>query len=773
MSNYNTLKTTINANIKQNGNQEITGQILNSVLNQMVTTLGAGYQFAGVATTATNPGTPDAKVFYIANGKGTYTNFSGLEVAEDEVVVLKYDTEWHKVSTGIASNKKLTELKEKVDALALGAFYGYFPDSVSLPTDVTTPGYAYVGTDNPYEIWNFNGESWSDSGTSIDQNDADEEDITRNADGKLQFKDRSYGDGMGYVILRKDKTFAAQVTQANTIYEVRYDFDLDGDEILLPNGSILKFNGGKIKNGNITFVNTTIDAPSTEIVFENVEISGSLIGSNRYAHWFEYSTTGHDDWNLIKTLFTQPGNVYLDSKTYNVDKLLHTSQNIFLCDDLNVYGCNGCALNANYTGASGYDSIFDITGKSNITIKDIAINCVIGTTMSPPAGHGSTRYSSSGIYAFILNDYCSNLRFSNIQFNNVGYAIKSTSHSAYTGMVYFENITIDNCYFLCDMPIQGTGYANVIIRNCKILSRGTNSGNHAIYMLPIKDAEYTKNSSMYFEKCYIYSPDPDGQVVQIYTAGDSALTESTKTYFNDCEIVSTGAGLIVSSESATIIMNNCVLKSTAEAKINPTGNIIAYNCNFYFCLLYKNFEAYKCNFETTTLIIGDTSVTTSNTPVVLDGCNIKASQYLIYNNVDAGVPIIRNCNIEVTGDGVISQRQSQIEPVEFVNCKIKVNSRLAYCPNKVNENIISFINCALTSNNPSYAFITNSPNAKLNIVNCSFNGDTINMPTSPRNSGTTRPSNGVGVGQAFFDTNLGKPIFWTGTKWVDATGADV
>ncbi|MCQ2219807.1 MAG: hypothetical protein MJZ12_00355 [Prevotella sp.] len=114
MSNYNSLKTTINANIKQNGNQEITGQILNSVLNQMVTTLGAGYQFAGVATTATNPGSPDAKVFYIANGKGTYTNFGGLQVTEDDVVVLYWDSSWHKVSTGIASQEKLSELEGKI-----------------------------------------------------------------------------------------------------------------------------------------------------------------------------------------------------------------------------------------------------------------------------------------------------------------------------------------------------------------------------------------------------------------------------------------------------------------------------------------------------------------------------------------------------------------------------------------------------------------------------------------------------------------------------------
>ena len=114
MSNYNSLKTAIDANIKQNGKQEITGPVLNSVLNAMVNTLGAGYQFAGIAVSDTKPGTPDAKVFYIANGKGAYTNFGGLDVTEDEVVVLYYDTEWHKVSTGIASQAKLSELQTTV-----------------------------------------------------------------------------------------------------------------------------------------------------------------------------------------------------------------------------------------------------------------------------------------------------------------------------------------------------------------------------------------------------------------------------------------------------------------------------------------------------------------------------------------------------------------------------------------------------------------------------------------------------------------------------------
>ena len=120
MSNYNSLKRTIDANIRQNGNQEITGQILNSVLNSMVNTLGAGYQFAGVATPASNPGTPDAKVFYIANGKGTYTNFGGIDVTEDEVVILYLDTAWHKMSTGIALKSELdTALDGKQDKIPI------------------------------------------------------------------------------------------------------------------------------------------------------------------------------------------------------------------------------------------------------------------------------------------------------------------------------------------------------------------------------------------------------------------------------------------------------------------------------------------------------------------------------------------------------------------------------------------------------------------------------------------------------------------------------
>lgn len=93
MSNYSVLKQDINNNIYENQTQQITGTVLNAILNEMTASLGAGYQFAGVATLGMNPGDPDQRVFYLA-GEGIYTNFGGLQVPAGKLGVLKWDNRW-------------------------------------------------------------------------------------------------------------------------------------------------------------------------------------------------------------------------------------------------------------------------------------------------------------------------------------------------------------------------------------------------------------------------------------------------------------------------------------------------------------------------------------------------------------------------------------------------------------------------------------------------------------------------------------------------------
>ena len=72
---YDQIKESIKAVIKENGNYEITGNVLLTVLLSMVDTLGPEYQFLGIATKSTVPVVVEGNSFYITTEVGTYTNF--------------------------------------------------------------------------------------------------------------------------------------------------------------------------------------------------------------------------------------------------------------------------------------------------------------------------------------------------------------------------------------------------------------------------------------------------------------------------------------------------------------------------------------------------------------------------------------------------------------------------------------------------------------------------------------------------------------------------
>ena len=72
---YDQIKESIKAVIKENGNYEITGNVLQTVLLSMVDTLGPEFQFLGIATKSTVPVVVEGNSFYITTEVGTYTNF--------------------------------------------------------------------------------------------------------------------------------------------------------------------------------------------------------------------------------------------------------------------------------------------------------------------------------------------------------------------------------------------------------------------------------------------------------------------------------------------------------------------------------------------------------------------------------------------------------------------------------------------------------------------------------------------------------------------------
>ena len=122
MANWSDLKAAVASIVKTKGNKEITGQVLQNVLNNNISNVGLNSTFAGIATPGTNPGTPDGNVFYLATTEGTYSNFNGIVINSGEAVILEWKGSWTKKDSGFATQEKLSELGSEVLSIKGGQY---------------------------------------------------------------------------------------------------------------------------------------------------------------------------------------------------------------------------------------------------------------------------------------------------------------------------------------------------------------------------------------------------------------------------------------------------------------------------------------------------------------------------------------------------------------------------------------------------------------------------------------------------------------------------
>lgn len=136
MGNYEQLKQAVSDVIKTNGNQEISGEIMQNTLFSIISTLGNDATFAGIAVPETNPGTPDQNVFYIASQPGNYSNFGSIKLVDQVLILTNKNGYWVKFDAGITTAAKVTELEERSNA-----------NSAYIKLTLE-----YIGVDMPYMI---------------------------------------------------------------------------------------------------------------------------------------------------------------------------------------------------------------------------------------------------------------------------------------------------------------------------------------------------------------------------------------------------------------------------------------------------------------------------------------------------------------------------------------------------------------------------------------------------------------------------------------------
>lgn len=204
--NYEELKRNIADVVNPNGNQEITGQIMQDALFALIENLGEGWQFGGAVRPSDAPVLgADVRGFWLAVEKGVYTDFGGVEVTELSAIV--YGDGWGVLPLGVAfgvdTEAEIGALSERVKALEAD---GSVTTSRIADGAVTTPKIASGAITN---------DKIRAGAVSIDKLNTDlqskvNDKVNKNGSGVTTISDDSdtfyIVDSSGYVIAKIDST---------------------------------------------------------------------------------------------------------------------------------------------------------------------------------------------------------------------------------------------------------------------------------------------------------------------------------------------------------------------------------------------------------------------------------------------------------------------------------------------------------------------------------------------------------------------------------------
>lgn len=123
------------------------------------------------------------------------------------------------------------------------------------------------------------------------------------------------------IIVLPIQSFAEQVKIENSVYEIKDDFDLHGESIIIPNGCVLSFNGGIIRNGVLIGNKTIINSVDASPIFTNVILEGTWKVGRGYPEWFGAIGDGiSNDRMAVQTAFN-----VCDTVVLNNNYLIHNA----------------------------------------------------------------------------------------------------------------------------------------------------------------------------------------------------------------------------------------------------------------------------------------------------------------------------------------------------------------------------------------------------------------------------------------------------------------
>lgn len=492
-------------------------------------------------------------------------------------------------------------------------------------------------------------------------NAADEEDLTVEHSAllgidTLKLANRDNTNGMGYVILRKNKSFSEQVTNENTIYEIRYNFTLSED-ITIPKNCILKFNGGSISSNSYSIVYNSTVVLGDYFRKINCTCTGRANDELKRVIPQMYGAKGNgsaDDTvaiqNALNAIYNY-GIVYIPGGEYKLTSTLiipSTWKNSRLYSD----------GNAKLIAKHNNDCLVfnqDNNENGNIIIDNLIID---GPN---PAFHSLSDFTSTGAGLKLISVYHN--KFSRLRINGFKYGIEL---------------------------IQGIG--NRFNEDCypRFNEVGIYIHGSAPNMNTFAECSIREN---YRYGVHISGLDSNG-AIPLMNVISNCLIESNRPYVASDMTDDTGIGIKLDRTDCTVI-SGCYAENnqTTIAFLNGTSSTFVQNCRT--CYDIKNYPIFKfgtgeCRGNKIINFKNATPYKIGEKPgIVIDTTNTRGYRDNIFERL-IGVElsnIVRsnksftfiNCSHENSGGGTYAHQISLTADKEYINyLKTSENSNYSY-----------------------------------------------------------------------------------------------
>lgn len=516
---------------------------------------------------------------------------------------------------------------------------GWIKDSnwISVPDEVyisagVKPGVGSVG----YEQLNDNLKQLFREKVNV-TNFPDDEDIA-SVDNMLKLKDREVDatnfQSKGYVILRKNlrlvngvvKNVLTQdmINKPNTIYEIKYDFDLNGETVQMNEGCTLRFEGGSLNNGILKCDNTIINNANF-VVLNNCSFRGTILSEYVRPEWFGAIGNGiADDSNAIISSINSGCDVLLtDNSTYGFS----TFENVFNLNGQKLYSKKKATFRylnnwIDYNNPNtAYKWIFRFIGNS-FEINNIRFDLGKEEWVSRVE-------VSNEVYMNARNHSLGNVticKSSNFKVCNCDFIGGIHSLDILNECSYFN---VDSCTFsknTSDSLYVTDGSHNGIIQNCHLSDNGDDG-----YCINVQDAQYIVGHDITIMNCTgtncqgslcIASGGRD--VFFINVNGDCLRAAPIRVEFVNSDVYGANLGRVTFSGCSIKCKEDGFFSSiTTDASIIPV-NVVIENCYFYSDtpltqMFYKgnNFIISNCLLENISLhIYYSNDITFSNNTII-------------------------------------------------------------------------------------------------------------------------------------------------------------